>query len=176
MSQVRSLSPPVFAPSGSYDSASQSNHLQTSITQTAKEDCHALAEPKAALYVSLMSLLSANLGAKQPTSQDIQNQVQLLISAVLERCSPLRIYLFGSALSGAFTHASDIDLVLIFADHKSLTLGRAQLYGHGPLSNRPYDLLLYTQEEFNEKAKNGGVCFHVGHTGKIVYDHTTSDI
>lgn len=117
-----------------------------------------------------MGYLAARLAAEQPTAQERDALVEALKTAVLGRCQPCSIYLFGSSLGSAFTNASDIDLAVIFEDQGRLEEARTRLFSAPSLIPAPYDLLLYEQSEFERRAERGGICQVIKETGKKLHD------
>lgn len=81
----------------------------------------------------------------------------------------LEIYLFGSALTNKFSEDSDIDLMLIFDDMKSVQKAYKQL-SQTQLSQWPVELVYKTKEDFYKRAHIGGVCFDVFHEGVKLYE------
>jgi predicted nucleotidyltransferase len=93
-----------------------------------------------------------------------------LRDAILSRVTPEAIIVFGSILGDGFTHASDIDCAVIFADRSALQSGRKQLFRAPLLIDMPYDLLLYDQAEFDRKSIEGGICQVIRESGRVLYD------
>ena len=117
-----------------------------------------------------MGYLAARLGKDQPTSVDREQLILALREAILRRCTPQLIIVFGSVLGEGFTRASDIDCAVIFKDRESLSIGRKVLYQGPSLLDHPYDLLLYESTEFLRKASEGGICQVIQESGRSVYD------
>lgn len=105
-----------------------------------------------------MGYLAARLGPDQPSPRQIEHLIGELKQAILTRVQPEGIFVFGSAAWGPFTQASDLDFAVIFASDEALSTARKRLFKSPPLIPWPYDLLLYTAEEFARKANEGGVC------------------
>ncbi len=117
-----------------------------------------------------MGYLAARLGKDQPTEAEREQLILALKEAILLRCSPSAIIVFGSILGHGFTHASDVDCAVIFPDRAAREQGRKRLYSPPSLLNIPYDLLLYEAAEFVRKADCGGICQVIQETGRVVYD------
>ena len=117
-----------------------------------------------------MGYLASRLGKDQPTAIERQQIILALRDAILARCSPVNIIIFGSILSDHFTYASDIDCAVIFADRSALAQGRKRLYAPPVLLDIPYDFLLYEQKDFAHKTAEGGICQVIQETGQVIYD------
>jgi len=89
---------------------------------------------------------------------------------ILAVCNPERIHVFGSAARGDFTHGSDIDLAIVFADEEACRVMKPLVYRAGPLSSYPCDVLCYSEPEFRRKSEQGGICAEILQHGKVVYD------
>ena len=85
-------------------------------------------------------------------------------------CAPVRIVAFGSAGRGELREDSDIDLALLFADETQLRNGRDAVRKAPREDLWPLDLLFYTTEEFESRAKSGGVCMLVRDEGRVLYN------
>jgi len=117
-----------------------------------------------------LGYLAARLGKDQPSKTEREQLILALSTSILQRCAPVRIIFFGSVLGESFTHASDIDCAVIFANRAELILGRKKLYASPLLIDHPYDLLLYEQADFLRKSNEGGICQVIQETGKEIYD------
>ena len=117
-----------------------------------------------------LGYLADRLGINQPSDAEREQLILTLRDSILRRCSPQQIIVFGSVLGKAFTHASDLDCAVIFADRVSLNLGRKKLYCAPSLIDYSVDLLLYEQTEFLRKAGEGGICQVIQETGRGIYD------
>jgi predicted nucleotidyltransferase len=96
-----------------------------------------------------------------------------LTARIVEAEQPEKIILFGSYASGTATESSDIDLLVISRS----TLPRAerevrltrQLFGSGV----PYDLLVLTPEEMEQRLRrNGPFIREILSTGLVVYQRS----
>ena len=97
-------------------------------------------------------------------------QIAQLTARIVEAEQPEKIVFFGSYAGGTATEASDVDLLVISRS----TLPRAQrevrltrrLFGSGV----PYDLLVLTPEEVEERLRrNGPFIREILATGRVVY-------
>ena len=83
---------------------------------------------------------------------------------------PLRIILFGSAANGEMTEASDVDLIVIYANNTDLKETQKNIAKTRPKDDWPHDLLLYTEEAFKKSVqKGGGVCWLAEREGNIIF-------
>ena len=93
-----------------------------------------------------------------------------LTARIVEAERPEKIILFGSYASGTATESSDIDLLVISRStlprsEREVRLTR-QLFGCGV----PYDLLVLTPEEIEERVRrNGPFIREILSTGQVVY-------
>jgi predicted nucleotidyltransferase len=117
-----------------------------------------------------MGYLAASLGSDQPTAEEVATLVDGLKQAILARCRPLAICLFGSAADGTLTRASDLDVAVILPNGHDVRAAKADLFRGPPLVLVPYDLLVFEQSEFERKAVEGGICQVIKDTGKSIYD------
>jgi predicted nucleotidyltransferase len=97
-------------------------------------------------------------------------QIAELTTRIVEAEGPEKIILFGSYASGTATESSDIDLLVISRStlsrpEREVRLTR-QLFGSGV----PYDLLVLTPEEVEERLRrNGSFIREILSTGQVVY-------
>ena len=117
-----------------------------------------------------MGLLALRLGEKQPTSEEIQKEVDNILKKLLQVVEPEKVILFGSANSENFTYGSDIDLAIIFTDRDKLKSGKKCVLENGPYSDFSCDFLFYDTETFQKRATLGGICMGISSLGKIIYD------
>lgn len=97
-------------------------------------------------------------------------QIADLTARIVEAERPEKIILFGSYASGTAKESSDIDLLVISRStlprpEREVRLTR-QLFGSGV----PYDLLVLTPEEMEERLRrNGPFIREILSTGQVVY-------
>ena len=97
-------------------------------------------------------------------------EIAQLTARIVEAERPEKIILFGSYASGTATESSDIDLLVISRStlprrEREVRLTR-QLFGSGV----PYDLLVFTPEEVEERLRrNGPFIREILSTGQVVY-------
>jgi predicted nucleotidyltransferase len=83
------------------------------------------------------------------------DQLENAIFAINENIDPDKIYLFGSFAMGKSDEQSDLDLCIITNNLKGRKLDTLRKIRHSLIDrvSMPIDLLLYTTEEFGERAK-----------------------
>jgi predicted nucleotidyltransferase len=82
------------------------------------------------------------------TMNQVQNEISSIKDQIVSIYTPSRIVLFGSQAKGTATKRSDIDLCIIKnTDNKRKLLIDMYLNIE---SSKPFDLLLYTEDEWNE--------------------------
>ena len=97
-------------------------------------------------------------------------EIAELTARIIEAERPEEIILFGSYARGTATEGSDIDLLVISRStlprrEREVRLTR-QLFGSGV----PYDLLVLTPEEMEERLRrNGPFIREILSTGQVVY-------
>jgi predicted nucleotidyltransferase len=68
------------------------------------------------------------------------------------------IYIFGSAINGNFTAESDIDILVVLEDQKSIREVQALIVRLGQ-KEWPIDWILKEKSDFERRSEIGGVCF-----------------
>jgi predicted nucleotidyltransferase len=97
-------------------------------------------------------------------------EIAELTTRIVEAERPEKIILFGSYASGTATESSDVDLLVISRStlprpEREVRLTR-QLFGSGV----PYDLLVLTPEEMEQRLRrNGPFIREILSTGQVVY-------
>jgi predicted nucleotidyltransferase len=100
-----------------------------------------------------------------------ESVIQEIVNRILAVTEPDKIILFGSAVSGAMTPDSDIDLLVIEQDpgdrqEKYVRIRRA-LKGMG----YPFDIILISREWFEDsKDVIGGIAYPANKYGKVIYE------
>jgi len=90
---------------------------------------------------------------------------------LIKTYNPSEIYIFGSYAWGCPDEDSDLDLVVV-VDHLEKDRYKAMADGHKALMDLRLskDILLFTQEEFDERAANvTTLCYKIKHKGKQIY-------
>ncbi len=113
----------------------------------------------------------AKLLRNKLSDQESSEIVRELLKAVLDRCTPERVTLFGSAARGELTDGSDVDLALLFSDNVSISQARKALYSKGPLISWPVDLIYFTIEDFEQRKETSGLCHLIAQEGKILWEN-----
>ena len=79
---------------------------------------------------------------------ELPSEVNLIKEQIVSKYSPSKIILFGSFAKGTASSKSDMDLCIVKnTDNKRELL--TDMYVNIE-SNRPFDLLVYTEKEWNE--------------------------
>ena len=113
---------------------------------------------------------TGDTGEIWPAATMYHEEIRQLTARIVEAERPEKIILFGSYASGTATESSDIDLLVISRStlsrrKREVRLTR-QLFGAGV----PYDLLVLTPEEMEERLhRNGPFIREILSTGQVVY-------
>ncbi|MCK5465963.1 nucleotidyltransferase domain-containing protein [Candidatus Parcubacteria bacterium] len=100
-----------------------------------------------------------------------QNKIKPLVSKIVDKYNPDKVYLFGSYAWGNPTADSDIDLFIVkntveSQRERSRKL-RSLLFGSGI----PFDLLVYTPNEVKERLKMGDFFINdIIKKGEVLYE------
>jgi len=104
-------------------------------------------------------------------ARGVKEEVENIVSQVIEKYKPIKIILFGSAAKGEFDNDSDVDLLVIKEDTPYLGRERARELRRLIKKNLPVDFLVYRPEEFNERARLGDPFIRtILREGEILYD------
>ena len=100
-----------------------------------------------------------------------QQIIDEIVRRILKVSKPRRIILFGSAATGAMSHDSDIDLLVIkrgLIDTLSESVKiRKALKGMG----YAFDIIVMDEDRFEErKAVVGTICYPAAKYGRTLYD------
>jgi predicted nucleotidyltransferase len=101
------------------------------------------------------------LFAKALSKEEQEAILAAKLTWILAQASPVEIILFGSAANYEMTDASDVDLIVIFANKDERDMARQRLFKSRPKDDWPHDLLLLTKEEFLKSAAQGGGAAYV---------------
>jgi len=88
--------------------------------------------------------------------ESYNNKIKPLVSKIVDKYHPDKVYLFGSYAWGSPTVDSDVDLFIVKKDvdksqRKRRRKLRALLFGGGV----PFDLFVYTSSEVDERLELG---------------------
>jgi predicted nucleotidyltransferase len=101
---------------------------------------------------------------------DFQKEVESITAQIIEKYSPEKIILFGSASHGKFTPDSDVDLLVIKKDTPQYGADRIRELSRLIDRNIAVDFLVYRPEEFEKRLKMGDPFLKVVlKEGKILY-------
>lgn len=101
----------------------------------------------------------------EPTGLDEAEIVELgkNIEAIF---GPRAVYLFGSAVEGAFYEDSDFDILVVFDTEAEARLSWKLIPKLRRLSKRSIDFVSMSQQEFDEKKELGGIAMVAYQTGR----------
>jgi uncharacterized protein len=99
------------------------------------------------------------------------DEIKRLTARIVEAERPEKIILFGSYARGAPTEDSDIDLLVIsrstLSRRERETRLTRQLFGSGV----PYDVVVLTPEEIEERLRSSGAFIReILSTGRVLYE------
>jgi hypothetical protein len=100
--------------------------------------------------------------------------VRAKLEWILSVCTPLKVFVFGSAARSEMTDHSDVDLALIFEDEVELKSARNVVFSRSPDDPWPQDILLFTRQDFDRKKSLGGVCFLIATEGLCLFERNKS--
>jgi predicted nucleotidyltransferase len=88
-------------------------------------------------------------------SQNIQNQISTSTEEVLRKYSPKRIFIFGSQATNNARSDSDLDLCITLNLKGQRKIDLIRMIRHELIKSMDYplDILIYDNEEFDERAK-----------------------
>jgi len=97
-------------------------------------------------------------------------QIAQLTSKIVAAERPEKVILFGSYASGTATENSDVDLLVISRSDLPLREREVRLTRHLFGSGVPYDLLMLTPEEVEERLhRNGPFIREILSSGRVLY-------
>jgi predicted nucleotidyltransferase len=101
-------------------------------------------------------------------ASNIEYQIKQIKRQILSYYTPSKIILFGSLTKGTATKKSDIDICIIKNTDKKREL-LTDMYLNIE-SNRPFDLLVYTESEWEECIKDkASFAYLINNTGVVLY-------
>jgi predicted nucleotidyltransferase len=104
------------------------------------------------------------------TQLELQEEIKSITQQLVEKYSPQKIMLFGSAAWGEFTPDSDIDFLIIKKDVPYYGIDRMRELDHLINYNIATDFLVYKPEEFLERLKLGDPFIkEIYSKGKVLY-------
>lgn len=108
--------------------------------------------------------------------EELESLVNTFLSVIVEQTSPLKVYLFGSAVTGCFDSASDLDFLVVYEDKDKAKLASKQLYRTRPIPSQPTDYICVDRKSFDNKSTIGGVCYVAANEGKLLFCADTQTI
>lgn len=100
---------------------------------------------------------------------EVDKIVMSQLKFILRICSPLRVILFGSALTESFYPDSDLDFAIVFQEKESARIASKKLYSTIGRA-WPSDYLCIDEESFNLKANTGGVYMVAATEGVKIFE------
>ena len=101
---------------------------------------------------------------------DIWQEIQHITAQLVEKYSPDRIILFGSAARGETDADSDADFLIIKKDCPALGADRVRELHRVIERNIPVDFLVYRPEEFEDRLAMGDPFLQaIMREGRVVY-------
>lgn len=99
----------------------------------------------------------------------IHDEIDSITKQIVSRYAPLKIIIFGSQAKGTATKRSDIDICIVNdTDCKRVLLANMYLNIN---SSKPFDLLLYTEAEWNYCVNDcTSFAYLINKKGIVVYD------
>lgn len=103
------------------------------------------------------------------TSAQVQNQIDSITKQLIEKYQPVKIILFGSAVSGQMTPDSDLDFLIVKDDKKDTYHRMVEVSG---LIDKDIaaDFIIYTPQEFSKRLRLGDPFIKsIVSEGKVLY-------
>ena len=108
--------------------------------------------------------------SKVKTAIDVQD-VEALVSRIIERFEPQRIILFGSYASGTPGPDSDLDLLVVTPDPPAWREGHEVTTDLQRNFSVPLQIVFMDAEEFEEtRDVVGGLAYPASHEGRLLYE------
>lgn len=100
------------------------------------------------------------------------DEIELLKNQFVKELNPLKIYLFGSFAYGNPNKDSDFDFyIIVNKGSKNLVLDTAKAYkSTRGIKTRPVDIILNTEDRFDEKILLPTLEKEVYEKGKLIYE------
>lgn len=104
----------------------------------------------------------------QTVAKLAQNEIDLIKEQIVSHYAPSKIVLFGSQAKGTATNKSDIDLCIVKDTENKRDL-LTEMYLNID-SNKPFDLLLYTEDEWIQCINDTtSFAFLINKKGTVIY-------
>jgi hypothetical protein len=100
----------------------------------------------------------AKLFAKPLTRSEQEELINAFKKRLLGFSGLKQLYLVGSASRFAMTDASDLDFVAVFLSEDGKESAKKEFYCSPRPIDWPCDVLWYTEDEFQQRKKIGGIC------------------
>lgn len=106
----------------------------------------------------------SKLIANPDLNQWAQAKAAEVLASIPSQDLILDAYLFGSAVDGNFTSDSDLDLLVVVPDQAAIIKLQKEVYSPR-FTDVAIDWILRTQESFETRKLEGGVCFVAAQSG-----------
>lgn len=121
-----------------------------------------------------MGFLASRLTSRKLTQSEIKDLSNSIVDRILRVSQPDQIYLFGSFATGQVTESSDIDVAVIYCDKEALKAQKKLILHSKLFLDHSIDFLFFSNLEFLEKSRVGGVCNEILNNGCLIYDKRTA--
>jgi uncharacterized protein len=102
------------------------------------------------------------------TMYHVHNEINLIMEQIVTHYNPSKIVLFGSQAKGTATKKSDIDLCIVKNTESKIEL-LTDMYLNIE-SSKPFDLLLYTEAEWNQCVNDtSSFAYLINKKGIVIY-------
>ena len=101
-----------------------------------------------------------------------KDEIDRIKKILINRVKPLRLILFGSALSDQFCDQSDIDFLIVVNSSQEIKEKTRKLRAYQPMSQWPVDLVWMQWSEFEKKKNLGGVAMIAHEDGVVLFDRS----
>jgi uncharacterized protein len=100
----------------------------------------------------------------------LEKEIQHITKQIIEKYTPEKIILFGSAARGELTRDSDADFLIIKKETPLYGVDRTRELSRMIERNIPIDLIIYRPEEFEDRLAKGDPFLRaILDAGKVVY-------
>lgn len=105
------------------------------------------------------------------TNKPYKNKIKPLVSKIVDKYNPEKVYLFGSYAWGNPTIDSDVDLFIVKNTTESQKERKRKLRSLLFGSGIPFDLFVYTPNEIKERLDMGDFFINdIIEKGKVLYE------
>ncbi len=87
--------------------------------------------------------------------KEIENEIKYIVDQIVNKYTPIKIILFGSAARGEYDRLNDLDFMVVKQDIPSIGINRLRELDSLIDRNMAVDLLAYRPDEIEERARLG---------------------